>query len=233
MNSLLVIAVLLVLILVLAIILMLQVHQKREYFDFLRNIHAAIGLPLHGKPNVISFMDQIRKLNTYKTTTDTQAETVSISEYIGRESQNYYTFLHATFQIETANAILQEGFKYEDSLYKTTHMVSADPVDIKYKVHLVRQHGNFIVLLCVPKELHDFTVLQISDNRINLQAESILSSPVKDDEMKFLLPAQFVRSYINLVTAEQTENVLFMQEYSFDSWKKIVLNKIQAERKKH
>jgi hypothetical protein len=233
MNSLLVIAILLVLVLILAILLMLQLHQKREYLDFLRNIHAAIGLPLHGKPNVMAFMDQIRKLNTYRATPDAQTETVSISEYIGRESASYYTFLHATFQIETANSILQEGFKFEDSLYKTTHMVSADPVDIKYKVHLVRQHGNYIVLLCIPKELHDFTVSQLSENRINLQAEGILSLPVKDGEMKYLLPAQFVRSYINLVTAEQTENDLFMRDYSFDSWKKIIRNKIQAERKRH
>jgi hypothetical protein len=97
----------------------------------------------------------------------------------------------------------------------------------------VRQHGNFIVLLCIPKELHDFTVLQISASGKNLQAEAILSRPIKDGEMKFLLPSQFIRSYINLVTAEQTENDHFMHEYSFDSWKKVVLNKIQAELTKH
>ncbi|MFN8207331.1 MAG: hypothetical protein U0T82_07980 [Bacteroidales bacterium] len=233
MNSFLVIAGLLVLVLVLAILLMLQVHQKREYLDFIRNIYTATGLPFHGKPSLVSFMEQLRKLNTYKTTPEAQNETVSMSEYIARESENYYTFLHATFQIETVNSILQEGFKFEDSLYKTTHLVSADPVDIKYKVHLVRQHGNFIVLLCIPRELHDFTVLQISSCRLNLQAESILSRPIRDGEMKYLLPPQFVRSFINLITNEQTENDHFMHGYSFDSWKKIVTEKIQYECKKH
>jgi hypothetical protein len=232
MNGLLIIAVLLVLVLILAILLMLLVHQKREYLDFLRNIHAAIGLTLNGKPNVVEFMDQIRKLNEYKTTQETQPDAVSISEYVGSESVSHYTFLHATFHRDTAHIIIQEGFKFEDSLYKTTHLVSADPVDIKYKVHLVKQHGNFIVIINIPKELYDFAVSQLSSRGLSLQAESILSSPIDEGEMQFLLPSQFVRGFVNVITGEQVENESFMHEYLLDSWKKIILDKIEAEQKR-
>jgi hypothetical protein len=214
------------LVLALLIALFIQTRMLRNYRDFLWNIHTAIGLSFYKKLDIATFMDQLKRLSEKKDFSIPQTNTERVYEFFSEETERCYTYLHATFDKLTADSILREGFKFEESLYKTTQKISSEIVDLKYKVQLCKQHGNFLILICIPQELYVFIVKEILSKRNGQLMESYICEKIEEDNLNFLLPKVFIKGYTNFITNEITVNPDFLKGYDAEIFRKNLMKNL-------
>lgn len=140
------------------------------------------------------------------------------SEYLNRLEEviginnHVITFLHNTREEVTAKNILSEGFQFLSHLDYTTDVVTAkDPVTIKY-FSIVRQaYGNYTLVIQISKELieHYSQLLKTKTHHFSelLTVKEPFLGP--DEEMVYCLAPNFVKGYLNALTAEFVANPHF------------------------
>jgi hypothetical protein len=123
-------------------------------------------------------------------------------------------YIHYTREREVAEKIMNDGFFFESSLYKTTEIITNDRTELLYKHYLRKQYGENVVVLCISKDLYKKCQEKIKkhlDSKKNFP-EHLLSKPVRlvEEDMKgFILPTQYVKGFFNYASGETVMNSKF------------------------
>jgi len=136
------------------------------------------------------------------------------------ESERVY--IHYTHNEEIAHLILDEGFKFTDSFYKTTQNIHNDLVVLNYKHNLYEHYGEYMIVICIPNDLADYVKKEINLSRHNLTVEDYISKTQQNMEESYILPSIFVKGYIIYKSEEIIRNPKFKFNYNVNEFKKLL-----------
>jgi hypothetical protein len=153
--------------------------------------------------------------------------------FIVENNTDIQTFMHYTKEESDAKNIIQEGFRFAESFYKTALPVSKDKLDITIKHHSRKFYGEFLILICIAKDIVNFYSMELDKAGIKSQSyENILTdiTPSTDDNSDriYQLPPQYIKGYINHRTGEIVKNPSFDPWYNSPSF----MNNIELLRQK-
>jgi len=128
-------------------------------------------------------------------------------------------YIHYTGDEETAEKIIEEGFRFTDTFHRTALLVTNDRLDLMIKHNTRKFYGRYIIVITISDE----TVMRYTGELekagiVNYSFESILTEvpPQKNEnsETVFILAPPFVKGYINYLTGEFRENPRFDPSYN-------------------
>jgi hypothetical protein len=133
--------------------------------------------------------------------------------------KNTKTYIHYTKNENDACSIVQKGFQFVDSFYKTALPVSKDKLDLKIKHDSRKFFGDFIVVICISNDVANFYSYQLGKAGItNFTFENILTEtpPEKNEnsDLVYQLSPQFIKGYVNHRTGAIVKNQGFDPLYN-------------------
>jgi hypothetical protein len=142
----------------------------------------------------------------------------NILAFIFEPGEYVKIFMHYTKDRETAESIRINGFRYDNSLYKTAESIHNDIIDLTYKHNLRRHYGKFVIIICISKTLYTHYSNELK-NVTNSQVlvEHIFSSeiPVENEkDTMYNLPPQYIKGYVNYETGEIIRNPSYKPDYN-------------------
>lgn len=164
------------------------------------------------KQEMNSMMDTIRDSNiSSQYTTRDKLLNPETMDFIFSDDSNVKLFMHYTKEKVVANKILDEGFEFAYSFYKTAEMVIKDKLDLSYKHNRHKQYGKYVIVLGISKKIFDLYSKEIDKFKsTNILVEQILTlkPPYLNDNSEeiYTLPPQYVKGYLNYSTGEIIEN---------------------------
>jgi len=168
---------------------------------------------------MMTFLEELQKLSIYsKYFADKILEENSMKFILGNE-KDVVTFMHYTKEEEVAKRILNDGFKFVDSFYKTAIPVSSDKLDIIIKHNSRKYYGEFLIIICISNDIVNFYSLELEKAGIkNYSYENILTDlprkKIDNSDFEYQLSHQFIKGYINHKTGEIVKNRTFDPLYN-------------------
>ena len=168
---------------------------------------------------MMSFLQEIHDLKQYSSFFKDKLLDESSLKFILDNDKNMRSYIHYTKDEVNARSILQKGFNFADSFYKTALPVSKDRLDLKMK-HLNRKlFGEYIIVICISNDVANYYSYELEKAAIkNYSFENILTEtlPVKNDnyDLVYQLSSQFIKGYINHRTGEIVKNPGFDPFYN-------------------
>lgn len=148
-------------------------------------------------------------------------------DFLFSNFENEIIYIHYTRNQDIADSICREGFIFADSFYKTAEPVINDKLDLIYKHNLHKQFGNFVIALAFAKDVYNKYTQLISSIKAVVNVEQIFSTlqPEPDDNNDeiYILPAQFVKGYINIETGEVVPNLNFKPNHDSPQFEENIL----------
>lgn len=140
-------------------------------------------------------------------------------QFITENEKINNSYIHYTKDKDVAEKIIEIGFKFVDTFYKTAEPITNDRLDLIYKHYLHKHYGKFVVIISISKTIYNKYLNEISKIKKVVNVEQILSekSPMLNENLDevFLLPKQYVKGYVDTETGEITRNPNF--DPTFDS----------------
>ena len=142
-----------------------------------------------------------------------------IISYIHGNLKNYKIFVHFTSEKQNAEHVIKDGFKYSESIYKTSQEIIESSVDLNYKLQLYRPYGKYLIVICIPKLLFEISdEYQKTNNQFSL-LDNILSDFDPKNNLEYTLPSIFVHAYIDMERNIIVENKSFLKEFNIEEYK--------------
>ena len=163
------------------------------------------------------FLREIQKLSQYSSFfKDKLLDDSTINFILGNE-KDLKIFMHYTKYEADAKSILQDGFKFADSFYKTALPVSKDKLDLIIKHNSRKFFGEYLIIICISNDIVNFYSMELEKAGIkNYFFENILTEtpPSLNDnsDLMYQLSSQFIKGYVNHRTGEIVKNA------GFDPW---------------
>ena len=200
-------------------IITIQFLRLRKYKELFGKLAEAFGI----NNKKIANEELVEKIILLQGQRETKTEKVGVSEkitsYINRNLNDYKIFVHFTSEKQNAERILKDGFKYSESIYKTSQEIIESSVDLNYKLQLYRPYGKYLIVICIPKLLFEISnEYQKSNNQFSL-LDNILSDFNPENSMEYTLPSIFVHSYIDMESKIIIENKSFLKGFNIEEYK--------------
>jgi hypothetical protein len=163
---------------------------------------------------MIAFLSELQKLSQYSSYfTDKLLEKETI-DFIFENDKELNIYIHYTLEKTDADNIIQNGFRFADSFYKTALHVTNDKLDLKIKHTGKKYYGDYIIIICISNDIANFFSMEINKAAITgYSIENILTEvpPARNDnaDLVYQLSSKFVKGYINYRTGEIVKNQLF------------------------
>jgi hypothetical protein len=171
------------------------------------------------------FLYEIRKVHDYHLLlTDKLFEERSMSFLLENEKDSRI-YIHYTKDKNDALNILKDGFRFEETFYKTALPVSGDRLDLLIKHNGRKSFGDFIIILCLSDKIINHYAAEMDRNGLrSFSVENVLTEniPFRDDnsELVYVLSPKFVKGIINNRTGEITRNPVFNPLYDSPNFEK-------------
>jgi hypothetical protein len=138
-------------------------------------------------------------------------------DFILENEKDLKIYIHYTKEESDAKNIIQNGFKFAESFYKTALPVSKDELDLVIKHNSRKFFGEYLIVICISTDIVNFYSMELEKAHIkNLYFENVLTEtpPSLNDnsDLVYQLPYQFIKGYINHRTGEIFRNP------GFDPW---------------
>ena len=168
---------------------------------------------------MMSFLQEIQELKQFSSTFTDKLLEDSTLKFILENSKNTKCYIHYTKNETDARSIIQTGFQFVESFYKTALPVSRDKLDLKIKHNSRKFFGDFIIVICISNDVANFYSYELGKAAIpNYSFENILTEtpPVKNDNSDpvYQLASQFIKGYINHRTGSIVKNPAFDPLYN-------------------
>jgi len=211
---------LLVIVILAAYIIFLQVQLVRKNILIESIARKVSGIEGTLKPDELKNL--INELNNFHNRTSVPDDRLfedKLLSFITDNESNRRTYIHYTMDEHVALRILGEGFQFADSFYKTAISVSNDKLDLLIKHNNKKYYGDHIIVISISNEIVRYYSEALDNAGItNYSFENILTEtpPFKNEnsEMIYLLPAQYIKGYINYRTGEVITNPAFNPAFS-------------------
>jgi hypothetical protein len=198
--------------------LQLMLHRKNVYIESLLQKQ-------FNSPNAISreeLEEIIRKFQGFPYETlvkPTMLFEPKVQGFIFEGEKDHCLYIHYTKDREIADKIFTEGFRFAESFYKTAESITNDKLDFVYKHSLRRHFGNIVIIIAIGNVVYNKYAKEIAKLNKPVNVEQILSiaSPQLNENLDevYLLPAQYIKGYVNSETGEVYPNSNFNP--NFDS----------------
>jgi hypothetical protein len=168
---------------------------------------------------MMSFLQEIQELKQYSSTITDKLLEDSTLKFILENGKNMKSYIHYTKNETDARSILQTGFQFVESFYKTALPVSMDKLDLKIKHNSRKFFGDFIIVICISNDVANYYSYEMGKAAIsNYTFENILTEtpPVKNDnsDLVYQLSSQFIKGYVNHRTGAIVKNQGFDPLYN-------------------
>lgn len=186
------------------------------------------------KDIILSFLKKLQSISSESIMKEDKILHDNILNYL-IENKNCRTFVHYTKGSDTAQKIIDEGFRFAISFHKTAEPISTDQIDLIYKHNLHKYFGNYIIVICISRDVYKSYENELNKlDQTNVNVEQVLteSDPVLDennDEI-YTLPKQYVKGYLNYESGEIVHNPDFNPDYDTQLFKRN-LQKIKSDYK--
>lgn len=171
------------------------------------------------------FMTELRKVHGYSSFFNDRLFDEKPMKFLLENKLNARIFIHYTKEEEVAKKILDEGFYYADSFYKTALPVTNDRLDLLIKHNNRKSFGKYLMIMIISNEVFDYYGAELDQYGLNgIAVENILTetetSINENGDTVFLLPKCYVKGYINHITGEVTSNNAFNPSYNSPAYKR-------------
>ena len=205
--------VLLIVILVLLgyiIFLHLQLMKKNIFIETTVRRLAGIGKN-HSMEEMMTFLQEIAELSQYSSFFTDKLLEDSTLKFILESGKNMRSYIHYTKYESDARSIIENGFRFADSFYKTALPVTKDKLDLKMKHNSRKLFGDYIIVICISADVANYYASELEKAGIkNVSFENILTEtlPSRDDnsDLIYQLSAQFIKGYVNHRTGVIVKN---------------------------
>jgi hypothetical protein len=143
--------------------------------------------------------------------TPVMALTKEILAILTPDSEKVINYSHRTDNEQVASRIIETGFKFTESFYKTTDIVIDDTVNINYWRILRKAYGKYVVIISFEKALlerYEEVLMEKLDMNI-FEVQQILTEeePEKDEngEEVYTLSRHYIKGFFN----EETEKIVY------------------------
>ena len=176
------------------------------------------------KDTILSFLRKLQNIGTESMMKEDKILHDSILDFL-IENRNCRTFVHYTKGSNTAQKIVEEGFRFAISFHKTAEPISTDQIDLIYKHNLHKYFGNYIIVICISRDIYKYYENELNKiDQTNMNVEQILteSHPELDENQDeiYILPKQYVKGYLNYESGEIFRNPDFKPDYDSQLFKK-------------
>jgi hypothetical protein len=134
----------------------------------------------------------------------------TLLDFIREKFTDSRVYIHFTGDKSVAEKILSEGFRYSESFAQTTSEISLSKIDIKYKIQLYREYGNFLIVICLPIILFETRKTRGMDTQHDTLYNLGLSDFDPGEELEYKLPPQYIFAYIDL----ESNSIYKNEQYS-------------------
>jgi hypothetical protein len=156
---------------------------------------------------MMAFLSELQKLSQYSSYFTDKLLEKETTDFIFENEKELRIFMHYTLEETDAKNIIQSGFRFADSFYKTALHVTKDKLDLKIKHNSKKYYGDYIIIICISNDIVNFFSMEINKAGINgYSIENILTEipPARNDnsDLVYQLSSKFVKGYINYRTGE-------------------------------
>lgn len=168
---------------------------------------------------LVKFLEEIKKLSLYSSFFNDKLFEDKNLKYILENSNDSKIYIHYTRDEADAMSIVNNGFRFADSFYKTALPVSHDKLDLIIKHNSRKYFGDYMLVICISGKIINGYSTELEGAGIsNFFIEHILTEtpPVKNEnsDLVFTLPKQYIKGYINTRSGKITGNIDFNPEYT-------------------
>lgn len=166
---------------------------------------------------MMSFLSEIQRSAQYRSYITDKLLNDSTIDFIFDNGSDIKSYIHYTKEAKDARDIIQSGFKFTESFYKTALPVLKDKLDLTIKHNSRKFFGNYLIIICISNDIVNFYSMELEKAGIkNYFFENVLTekSPALNDnsELVYQLSPRFIKGYINYRTGEIFKNP------EFDPW---------------
>ncbi len=165
----------------------------------------------------MAFLSEIQRSSLYSIYFGDQSLSENTIDFIFENGSEIKTFIHYTKEEQDARSILQTGFKFTDSFYKTALPVLNDRLDLTIKHNNRKYFGDYLIVICISSDIVNFYSMELVKANIkNYFFENILTEnpPTlnENSEIVYQLSPRFIKGYANYKKGEIVKNP------DFDPW---------------
>lgn len=215
--------ILIIILIIYVIYLQIQLTKKN---NILNSVYEKIERPNSKlkKEDIILFLENLKKPNSSDAGTKDKLLDKKVRDFIFENDQEVNLFLHYTPSEKIAHQIIDEGFKFANSFYKTAEYIYNDDLYLVNRHHEHKQFGNYVVVICISKEIYKHYTEELNKTKLkNISVEQLLTEiPPHSDENSeeiYTLPKQFIKGYFNYTTGEIIDNPDYNFNYRSDKFK--------------
>lgn len=200
------------------IYLHIQLSKRNVFIE--TTVRRLSGIEKSRSPEeMMSFLREIQELSRYSSFFPGKLLDDSTLKFILENDRNMRCYIHYTKDEATARNILQNGFNFANSFYKTALPVTKDKLDLKMKHNSRKLFGEYIIVLCISNDVANYYSSELEKAGIrNHSFENILTEthPVRNEnsDLVYQLSSQFIKGYVNHRTGVIVNNPVFDPLYN-------------------
>jgi len=200
------------------IFLHLQLSKKNIFIE--TTVRRLSGIEKNrSMEEMMSFLQEIAELSQYSSFFTDKLLEDSTLKFILESGKNMRSYIHYTKDETDAKSILENGFRFADSFYKTALPVTKDKLDLRMKHNSRKLFGDYIIVICISVDVANYYTYELEKAGIkNVSFENILTEtlPSKNDnsDLIYQLSAQFIKGYVNHRTGVIVKNPGFDPLYN-------------------
>ncbi|OFX88853.1 MAG: hypothetical protein A2W99_05135 [Bacteroidetes bacterium GWF2_33_16] len=142
-----------------------------------------------------------------------------IYEFLFGDKEDVKIYLHYTRTKAVANEILDGGFKFVNSFYKTAELVFNDKLYLIHRHNEHKQFGEYVIVISISKKIFNHYTQELSKIKAkNIAVEQVLTEVphYTDDnsEEVYTCPRQFIKGYFNYLDGTIIRNSDFNSNYT-------------------
>jgi hypothetical protein len=224
MDSQIVLLLLIVALIIYSIFLQIRLTQKNIFIESTVKRLSVIEKS-RNMEEMMAFLSELQKLSQYSSYFTDKLLEKETTDFIFENEKELRIFMHYTHEETDAKNIIQQGFRFADSFYKTALHVTKDKLDLKIKHNSKKYYGDFIIIICISNDIANFFSMEINKAGITgFSIENILTEipPARNDnsDLVYQLSSRFVKGYINYRTGEIVKNPFFDPWYNSPEFQK-------------
>ncbi len=174
---------------------------------------------------MIAFLSELQILTQYRSFFSDKFLDDNKINFIVENEKDFKTFIHYTKEVADAKSILQNGFMFAESFYRTALPVSNDKLDLLIKHNSRKFFGEYLIIITISNDIVNFYSMELEKAGVKTYSfENVLTEtpPAQNEnsDMVYKLPFQFVKGYINHITGEIYKNPTFDPFYNSPAFMK-------------
>jgi hypothetical protein len=166
---------------------------------------------------MMAFLAEIQKISRYSSYFSNKLLEKDTTDFIYENYNEMRIYMHYTMEEADAKNIINQGFRFTDSFYKTALTVTKDNLDLKIKHDSRKFFGDYLIIICISNDIVNYYSMEIEKAGIKSHSfENFLTeappSRNENSDIIYQLSNKFIKGYVNHKTGEIVKNP------DFDPW---------------